>query len=83
MSNWDKIDNRLRKDFQFNSYLDGINFVNQIAKLAEKLNHHPEITIGYKKVTVVSTTHSVGNTITDQDIELGTQIDTIYNQNKL
>ena len=53
---WNEIDKTISKTFEFNSYLDGIDFVNKIANLAEQENHHPDIIIGYCKVTVSLTT---------------------------
>ena len=44
---WNEIDKTISKTFEFNSYLDGIDFVNEIANLAEQENHHPDIIIGY------------------------------------
>jgi len=57
---WNEIDKTISKTFEFNSYLDGIDFVNEIANLAEQENHHPDIIIGYCKVTVSLTTHDAG-----------------------
>lgn len=66
---WNEIDKTISKTFEFNSYLDGIDFVNEIANLAEQENHHPDIIIGYCKVTVSLTTHDAGE-ITEKTIGL-------------
>jgi 4a-hydroxytetrahydrobiopterin dehydratase len=50
--------------------------VNRLAELAEGENHHPDIAISYRKVTVRWTTHSAGG-ITDRDRELAARTDTI------
>ncbi len=42
---WELKDGKLVKSFQFSSFMDAINFVNEIAKIAETLDHHPIITI--------------------------------------
>ena len=54
---WNEINSTITKTFEFNSYLDGIDFVNEVANLAEQENHHPDIEIGYCKVTISLTTH--------------------------
>ena len=71
---WNEIDNTITKTFEFNSYLDGIDFVNLVANVAEQENHHPDISIGYCKVTISLTTHDAG-TITEKDYKLAKLID--------
>ena len=71
---WNEIDKTISKTFEFNSYLDGIDFVNEIANLAEQENHHPDIIIEYCKVTVSLTTHDAEE-ITEKDYRLAKLID--------
>ena len=71
---WNEKDKSISKTFEFNSYLDGIDFVNEIANLAEQENHHPDITIGYCKVAITLTTHDAGE-ITEKDYRLAKLID--------
>ncbi|MHA2103954.1 MAG: 4a-hydroxytetrahydrobiopterin dehydratase [Candidatus Hodarchaeales archaeon] len=80
MSSWKNDKIKISKEFTFDTYMDGIDFVNKVGKLAEELNHHPEITIGYRVVKITSTTHSAGKKITDMDLELGNNIDEIYDK---
>ena len=71
---WNEKDNIITKTFEFSSYLDGIDFVNEVANLSEQENHHPNITIGYCKVTVSLTTHDAGS-LTEKDYKLAKLID--------
>ena len=71
---WNEIDNTITKTFEFNSYLDGTDFVNLVANVAEQENHHPDILIGYCKVTISLTTHDAGK-ITEKDYKLAKLID--------
>tara|TARA_B100001248_G_C27263101_1_gene399383 strand:- start:12 stop:245 length:234 start_codon:yes stop_codon:yes gene_type:complete len=71
---WNEINKTITKTFEFNSYLDGIDFVNEVANLAEQENHHPDIEILYCKVTISLTTHDVGG-LTDKDYKLAKLID--------
>ena len=50
----------LRKDFAFATYAAALLFVNTVAWLAERENHHPELRIGYGQVSVSYSTHDVG-----------------------
>ena len=66
---WDDVDGALQRTFELPSFPEAIAFVNRVAELAEQENHHPDVTISYKKVTLRWTTHSEGG-ITDRDREL-------------
>jgi 4a-hydroxytetrahydrobiopterin dehydratase len=57
--------------------LKGIDFVNRIARKAQKLNHHPDIDIRFDKVTLKLTTHDEGG-ITEQDFSLARQCDDVF-----
>ena len=80
MSEWPKDpQGRLSKVFNFKNYRKSFDFVSQVAMLAEKKNHHPEITLDYGKVTVSLISHDVQK-ITERVLELATQIDKVYNE---
>lgn len=49
----------LQKQFSFTRYAAGVLFVNALAALAERENHHPDIELGYGRVTVKYRTHDV------------------------
>ena len=68
------IDSRgaLERTFELPSFPAAIAFVSRVAGAAEEANHHPDITISYKQVTLRWTTHSAGG-ITDRDYELATR----------
>ena len=58
----------------FDGFREAIAFVDRLADLAESENHHPDIAISYKRVTVRWTTHSAGG-ITGRDRELAARTD--------
>ncbi len=66
---WREIDGALEREFEFSDFRGAIAFVNRAAELAEAANHHPDIAIHYKRVTLRWATHSE-NAITDRDREL-------------
>lgn len=70
---WQVEGTELVKEFRFTSYLAGIEFVRQVAVLAEKMNHHPDLLVGWRKVTVRLSTHSAGG-VTPLDFALASQI---------
>lgn len=77
MTNWKQEKEQIIKEFSFKNFKEAIEFVNKVAVLAEKHNHHPDIQIyGYKNVRLILTTHSVGK-LTDKDYKLADEIDLI------
>tara|TARA_B100000029_G_C16954008_1_gene733676 strand:+ start:301 stop:570 length:270 start_codon:yes stop_codon:yes gene_type:complete len=73
---WSFSDNKICKVFEFESYLDGVEFINKIAPIAERLNHHPDINLGYCKVEISIHSHDLGG-VTTKCINLATSIDSI------
>jgi 4a-hydroxytetrahydrobiopterin dehydratase len=66
MDEWQEVDNALVRELEFDSFPKAIEFVDRLAEAAEAANHHPDIDIRYRKVTVRWTTHSEGG-ITERD----------------
>ena len=64
----------LVKLFSFTSFIKSIHFVNLVAKIAENLNHHPEIIIQYNKVKLSIHTHDFAG-ITDLDFKFIQEVD--------
>lgn len=70
---WGYIDGHLRSQFQTLNFSNGVAFVNQIARIADELNHHPDVLLTYPRVVIDIYTHDVGG-ITDFDFELAKKI---------
>tara|TARA_B100001057_G_scaffold148536_1_gene148482 strand:+ start:1012 stop:1269 length:258 start_codon:yes stop_codon:yes gene_type:complete len=68
---------RLKKTFTFKNYRKSFAFVSEVAMLAEKKNHHPEIILDYGKVTISLISHDVEK-ITERDLDLASLIDKVY-----
>ena len=66
---WTQSGGALERTFELPSFPEAIAFVNRVAELADQENHHPDIAVSYRKVTLRWTTHSAGG-ITDLDYEL-------------
>jgi 4a-hydroxytetrahydrobiopterin dehydratase len=73
---WELIDGKIVKSFQFSSFINAIEFVNNVAKIAEKLDHHPIITINWKSVKLSLKSFDV-DAITKRDINLAKEIEKI------
>ncbi|MCB9014835.1 MAG: 4a-hydroxytetrahydrobiopterin dehydratase [Lentimicrobiaceae bacterium] len=67
----------LVRNFQFRNFSEAFAFMTQVAFIAEKLNHHPEWSNIYNKVTVKLSTHDAGDVITEKDRQMAAFIDQI------
>jgi 4a-hydroxytetrahydrobiopterin dehydratase len=66
---WDESEGALERTFTFASFREALDFVNRVGELAEAENHHPDIRIDYKRVTLRWWTHTAGG-ITERDRDL-------------
>jgi 4a-hydroxytetrahydrobiopterin dehydratase len=66
LDGWTLDGDAIRKQFTFKDFLEAIAFVNRLAPEADKADHHPDILINYKRVTLTYSTHSEGG-LTDKD----------------
>jgi 4a-hydroxytetrahydrobiopterin dehydratase len=66
----------LVRTFVFTDFAGSMQFVNVVAEIAEKADHHPDLDIRWNRVKVALSTHSEGG-ITDKDLGLADRIDKI------
>jgi 4a-hydroxytetrahydrobiopterin dehydratase len=66
---WSENEGALERTFELPSFREALAFVNRVGELAEAENHHPDIAVHYKQVTLRWWTHTAGG-ITDRDREL-------------
>src|SRR5690348_10175599 len=73
---WSEVADRdaIRKAFHFENFSEAWGFLSQVALLAEKSDHHPEIFNVYNRVEIVLTTHDVEG-LSERDIRLARAID--------
>lgn len=72
---WTAINNTLVKEFEFADFKSAVDFINRVAVVAEKQNHHPDILLhSYKHVRITLSTHSE-NKVTEKDYKLAELID--------
>jgi 4a-hydroxytetrahydrobiopterin dehydratase len=76
---WSKRARTILRTFEFKGFLEGIDFVNRVARKAQKANHHPDIDIHFNKVTLKLTTHDEGG-ITEKDFSLARQCDEVFSK---
>jgi 4a-hydroxytetrahydrobiopterin dehydratase len=74
---WELAGGAIRKTMRFAGFMDGIQFVNRVAEIAEAADHHPDIIINYTRVTLACRTHSEGG-ITAKDLRLANAIERAF-----
>ncbi len=71
---WTYVDGVLHKELTFNSYMEGIKFVTDLAEVAEIKNHHQDLVVGWCKVKVTFTSHDQGG-VTDQCLAMAREVE--------
>ncbi len=57
---WELNGDAIKRTFKFKNFKQSMEFVNNVAEVAESEGHHPDIAISYNKVTLTLTTHAIG-----------------------
>ena len=67
----------LERRFLFRDFHETMEFVNALAWIVHRENHHPELQVGYKHCGVAFTTHSAGNALSLNDFICAARIDAL------
>jgi 4a-hydroxytetrahydrobiopterin dehydratase len=73
---WDYEKKAITRTVEFEEFMDAIDFVNNLAEIAEEAQHHPDIHIRHSTVKLKLTTHDAGG-VTELDIELAQRVDNL------
>jgi 4a-hydroxytetrahydrobiopterin dehydratase len=73
---WERHGDMLVRTWQFPSFRRAIEFVNQVAALSEKNDHHPDLVVSFRNVRVEMFTHDAGG-VTDLDFALIAEINEV------
>lgn len=71
---WELVDGKLHRELRLGDFVTAFGFMARVAIVAEKMNHHPEWSNVYDRVTIDLTTHDAGG-ITELDFQLAAKID--------
>jgi 4a-hydroxytetrahydrobiopterin dehydratase len=78
-SSWQVIsEKKLKKTFEFKDFQEAMAFVNKVADLANKENHHPDFHVHWNKVTLEIWTHAIGG-LSENDFILAAKIEKLLN----
>ncbi len=76
LDGWEQNGSAIAKTYELESFTAALVFVSTVGHLAEAIDHHPDILIQWRKVTLTLSTHSAGG-LTDYDFELASQIEAL------
>ena len=76
LPDWELDGSSITRTIEFEEFMEGIDFINDLAELADEANHHPDIQIQYTKVTLTLTTHDA-NGLTEADLDMAQRIDNL------
>ncbi|MCP5461625.1 MAG: 4a-hydroxytetrahydrobiopterin dehydratase [bacterium] len=76
LNNWNTNGTAIFKEFSFKSYYQTIAFVNAVAWMAHKENHHPNLSVGFKQCVVQYTTHAI-NGLSENDFICAAKVDAL------
>jgi 4a-hydroxytetrahydrobiopterin dehydratase len=79
LDGWSVVKGHLHRMFKFKDFTQAFGFMKRVALAAERMDHHPDWSNAYNKVTVDLSTHSAGG-LTKNDFELAGKIQTIHGQ---
>jgi 4a-hydroxytetrahydrobiopterin dehydratase len=74
LGDWERDGDEIVKVFEFDDFAAAMEFVNAVARLAERYDHHPDIDIRYNRVKLALSTHSEGG-LTPRDFDLAGDIE--------
>ena len=74
LEGWQLVEDSIKKDYKLKDFSEAMGFVVKIALEAERVKHHPDITIEYNRVRIVLTTHSEEG-LTAKDFDLAEKIE--------
>lgn len=77
-NDWQIVDNKkLHKEFLFGTFMSAIDFINEIAIIAQEEDHHPEIH-NYHNTVVIELWTRTADGLTDEDFKMARDIDGLY-----
>jgi 4a-hydroxytetrahydrobiopterin dehydratase len=77
LEGWSVENGKLHKQFKFNSFASAMGWMMSAAIEIDKMDHHPEWSNVYNRVTVDLVTHDLGNQISNRDVALARRLDSL------
>jgi len=75
---WDYYNDKISKEFVFGNFSEAVDFVKTLAPFCNKIDHHPDIHIYYKKIVFDLQRFSVGGKVTPRDFTIASEIERLF-----
>jgi 4a-hydroxytetrahydrobiopterin dehydratase len=72
---WRRVGDALEKTFELPTFPAAIAFVGAVADISEAHDHHPDILVRYRRVTLTLCTHDAGHHLTELDLDVATAVE--------
>ena len=76
LKGWSRKGDEITKSFSFKNFYETMSLVNAVAYIANQLDHHPDMEVGYNKLVIRFSTHSVGG-LSENDFAAAAKIDAL------
>lgn len=73
---WEIDGKKITRSIEFDGFTEAVDFLNEVAEVAEDEGHHPDVDIRYGKVVLMLTTHDAGG-VTEADVEVAKRLDNL------
>ena len=80
MTSWKTTNQSLEKTFEFHTFEEAMQFMQDATPFISQTDHHPTWSNTYNRVQVIITTHDAGNQVTEKDHTLANFLDELFNQ---
>jgi 4a-hydroxytetrahydrobiopterin dehydratase len=77
LEGWEFLGKTIRKDFSFKNHYQTMAFVNAVAWISHREDHHPDMTVGYSTCGVEYTTHAIGG-LSENDFICAAKVDALF-----
>lgn len=77
---WNYHDDKISKEFVFGDFSEAVDFMEKLAPFCNKIDHHPDVHIYYKKIVFDLTRFSEGGKVTPRDFTVASEIEKLYSQ---
>jgi 4a-hydroxytetrahydrobiopterin dehydratase len=77
LTGWERDGDSITKTYKFETYPDGLAFASAAGIVSDGKDHHPDILIGWKKVTLTFTTHDAGSKISQHDLDTAAAVEAL------
>ena len=77
LENWKYQHQSIKRKYVFNTYMESIQYINLLAEKAEENNHHPDLVVGWCKISLLFTSHDIGG-VTQLCIKMAKEAEKIF-----